>query len=117
MKRLFIAILILHSSTAFLNAKLEHNSATGRFYFSPATPEVDQNEYHTLVWACKDILNRYAQQHQAFLAQYPGAMQSSAYDPNNQAGKNAAKEHLQRIATPTSMRLLADLSSINFNIY
>lgn len=97
-------------------AGLQLNPTTYRYYSVPANPNINQNEYHILVWQCKDILMNHAQSHAALLAQYPGAVRSSAYDPNNIAGKNAVEQYLQRIATPTSVRLLEDLKKKNFVI-
>jgi hypothetical protein len=112
----YILTLILLCITGDFYAQLKQDPKTARYFSAPATQDINQNEYHQLVWACKDILNSYAQQHAALLAQYPGATRSSAYDPNNQQGKGAVVQYLQRMATPTSMRLLADLQAINFNI-
>lgn len=114
-RTLFINLIFTVGFTGSLLAELKYNPATCRYYSDPATPNINQNEYHQFVWACKDILRRYAQEHAALLARYPGVMGSSAYDPQNKAGKVAVVEYLQRLATPISIRLLNDLQQINFN--
>lgn len=115
MNKSLITLLFL-CAVGSLSADLKQDLKTARYYSIPATGDINQSEYHQLVWVCKDILNKYAQQHAQLLAQYPGASRSGAYDPENWAGKNAVTQHLQRIATSTSMRLLSDLEKINFCI-
>lgn len=115
MKKLIIMTLMIVSISPLI-AELKRNPTTCRYSSIPATREINQDEYHQLVWACKDILSNYAQQHEALLAQYPDLCRSSSYDPDNNAGKAAVLQYLQRMATPTSLRLLSDLQSINFAI-
>jgi hypothetical protein len=115
MKKLSISISIL-TFVLPLYAELKRDPATYRYCSIPSSQEINQNEYHQLVWTCKDILEHYAQEHAALLAQYPGVYRSGSYDPNNKAGKVTVLQYLERIANPTSMRLLADLKNINFAI-
>jgi len=115
MNKSLITLLFL-CAVGSLSADLKQDPKTARYYSIPATGDINQSEYHQLVWVCKDILNKYAQQHAQLLVQYPGACRSSSYDPENWAGKNAVTQYLQRIATSTSMRLLSDLVKINFCI-
>ena len=115
MKKLLISISIL-MLTLPLCAELKQDPTTCRYYSHPSNQEINQNEYHQLVWACKDILKYHAQEHAALLAQYPDMYRSGSYDPENKAGKAAVLEYLQRVASLTSMSLLADLKNINFAI-
>ena len=98
-----------------VSAKLEFDSNTGRYYSTPVTKEINQNEYHKLVWACKDIQKNCYNQQAALNAKYAGCGNGShnnAYGP--EYVKNMIIDYLNRIATPTSMRLLKDLHEINF---
>lgn len=116
MEKILFFVAFLSLSNIIL-AKLQKDPVTGRFYsLSSMTEVINQSEYHQLVWTCRDILRSYAREHAALLAAFPGAIRSSNYDPHNIAGKNAVLEYLQRIATPTSLKLLADLKEIDFNI-
>lgn len=110
---LVLAVLFLSTN---LFSKLKKDPNTFRYSSTPASNEINQNKYHELVWNCKDILKAYKDKHNRFLAQYPDAINSSAYDPDNLEGKNAVAEYLKRISTPTSIRLLKDLQEIKFNI-
>jgi hypothetical protein len=116
MKKLVIMMLTVSGSVFSLNAELKRDETTCRYSSIPATSGINQNEYHQLVWSCKDILSNYAQQQRSLLARYPGAYRSSSYDPENKAGQAAVSQYLQRIATITSLRLLSDLKNINFAI-
>ena len=85
---------------------IQCDPVTHRYYTIPTSPEINQNEYHSLVWQCKDL----KKQHSAMVAQYQAW--------NSSFGRSGAQamitEHLQRIATPTSIRLLEDLKKKDF---
>jgi len=106
MKKLLMAISML-SFALPLCGELKRDHATYRYYSLPAAPDINQDEYHILVWQCKDIIT----QHRAATA---GSLGASSW--KLRGGGAMVSEYLQRIATPTSLRLLADLQKINFAI-
>ena len=80
-----------------LFAELMQDAKTFRYYSIPASSEIDQDLYHYLFWNCKD-LKKIGVQYQV-----PLHMQNKIIT-----------EYLQRIATPTSIRLLEDLQKKDF---
>ena len=107
MKKIFI-ILLSFLSLACL-AELKQDSTTFRYYSAPQSQGINQDEYHKLVWTCKDIIR----QHSAYMAQFAGGGRSSY---GVYGAQQKITEYLQRIATPTAVRLLSDLKQKNFNI-
>lgn len=73
-----------------------------------------ENEYHILLWHCRDILNIYAQENNNVLASYTsgGIMLPAPYGPD--IIKESVTEFLQAIDTPTALRLLTNLKATNF---
>ncbi len=115
MKKSILTTIFLCAASG-LSAQLKQDPKTSRYYSIPNAREINQNDYHQLVWACKDILRNHERQHSAFFAKYPDLRRSSGYNLSLKAGNEAVMQYLQRIATPTSMRLLADLQERNFGI-
>lgn len=103
-------LIFIVGFTGPLFAELKYNPTTYRYYSLPATPNINQDAYHNLVWQCKDL----KQQHQAMVASSGGSGISSFAIHGAQ---QMIRDHLQRIATPTSIRLLDDLKAINFDLY
>jgi hypothetical protein len=97
MKKILMAFLMMGLMSAVLFAELMQDAKTFRYYSIPASSEINQAEYHYLVWDCKDL-------------QKTGA----SYRVPVQIQNKIITEYLQRIATATSIRLLADLQKKNF---
>ena len=74
-----------------------------------------ENEYHILLWHCRDILNIYAQENNNVLAYYTsgGIMLPAPYGPD--IVKQSVTKFLQAIKSPTAEQLLINLRTINFN--
>jgi hypothetical protein len=74
-----------------------------------------ENEYHILLWHCRDILNRYAQANHNQLAPYTsgGIMLPAPYGPD--IIKESVTKFLQAIESPTALSLLTNLRATNFN--
>ena len=105
-----------------------------RYYSIPATAEINQNEYHELAWACKDIEKEcikywrsILQAKQDIAAKYAGGGYGSLHKEISNMQKNMSSLvhnlkveqitlYLQRVATLTSMRLLSDLKELDFKI-
>jgi hypothetical protein len=113
MKKLLMITFVL-MTPMYLSAELMKDSKTFRYYTSPATQGINQDEYHALVWQCKDIVKHCAAQQAALNAQFAGQRGSYQQTYGQLYVKNMITEHLQRLATPTSIRLLADLEKKNF---
>lgn len=114
MKKLLMISFVL-MNVSYLSAELMRDAKTFRYYSSPTTPGINQDEYHALVWQCKDI--------QKFAAEQQSALNNRMSDQGNGSYRNAygplyvknmITEYLQRVATPTSIRLLEDLKKNNF---
>lgn len=108
-----LTISCIFGVTLYLSAELVREPKTCRYYSIPASPEINQNEYHALVWHCKDIMQRCAVLHMNILEQM-GCHGSHAKMYDQAHARNLVIEYLQRMATPTSMRLLEDLNKNNF---
>lgn len=121
-----VGFLLISASP--VSADLMRDSKTFKHYTSPVVQGVNQDEYHLLVWKCKDIQQQcsaqqaivYNQQSQ-LLAQYGGG-RCSLRDQMNAGQANLPNviavqitAFLQRMATPTSIRLLEDLQKCKFN--
>ncbi len=74
-----------------------------------------ENEYHILLWHCRDILNIYAQENNNVLAPYTsgGIMLPAPYGP--EVVKQSITKFLQAIESPTALSLLTSLRTTNFN--
>jgi len=108
MKKILICVLLaLLAGTA--NPELVQDPKTFRYYSLPDSPEIDQNLYHILVWNCKDVRSQFI----ASIIRISGGNGGHGgvwmYGP-----QRAVTTYLQRIASPTSIRLLEDLQKINF---
>lgn len=105
MEKLSILLCLLGLTFPFpLASDLKYDLVTCRYSSVPATPDIDQNQYHQLVWQCKDIKNYYDNMSVGGIPVVP-------------ASHRAIYQYLQRIATPTAIRLLQDLQKNNFAIY
>ena len=105
---LFLTISFL--STEYILADMRYDGRTCRYSSIPASAEINQNDYHLMVWTCKDIKNRHsAMVHQSLMS---GCNRGSSFSESG--AQVMITEYLQRIATPTSIRLLEDLRKKNF---
>lgn len=104
------SICMTESLTTFLNDKI----ITAQQTLSHST-SFSENEYHILLWHCKDILNRYAKENNDWLAPYAsgGVMLPAPYGPK--IIKQSVTKFLQAIKTPTAISLLTHLKATNFN--
>ncbi len=124
-KILLSTIVLLLTNQA--SADLMKDSKTCKYYTSSAAQSINQDEYHQLVWKCKDIQQQcydqqtiiYAQQ-SAILAQYNcgncslrDQRDAGQKDVNNVVASQI-RVFLQRVATTTSIILLADLQKCKF---
>ncbi|HZW60737.1 MAG TPA: hypothetical protein VFF04_00780 [Candidatus Babeliales bacterium] len=102
----------------YLISEMKQDPKTFRYYSWPMTREINQNEYHIMVWNCKDIISNAAALQASLNARMAGYARNGsylqAYGPLYI--KKKIEEYLQRIATPTSVRLLEDLRMQNFII-
>lgn len=104
MKKLLAVISMFAIQSLF--AELHYDKQTYRYHSSPLSPEVNQAEYHQLVWHCLDLVK----QHRIMVERYQAARSGFAAA----GAKPDIVEFLSRLATPTSIRLLQDLEKINF---
>ncbi len=102
-------VILLLNLTSALNATLHYDKKTCRYTTTPAAQNIDQNLYHKLVWECKDILEYHLQEYIAIMN-----MGCNRLDLSNLVEKAAVEKYLKRLATPTSLRLLADIQALKF---
>jgi len=99
-----------------MHAELMQDAKTFRYYSIPATSDINQLLYHALVWDCKDIQKFWAGQQAALKAQFAGNNRGGSYQQiyGPLYVRSQITEYLQRVATPTAIRLLEDLKKNNF---
>ncbi len=111
-----MAFLMTGLMSTALFAELMQDAKTFRYYSIPASPEINQLLYHAIVWDCKDIQKFWAEQQAALNTQFAGNNRGGSYQQiyGPLYVKTQITEYLQRIATPTAIRLLEDLKKNNF---
>lgn len=111
-KVLFAFTILLVRTFVQLSAEMKYNPSTYRYYSIPLKG-INQTEYHDLVWQCKDIMQQSDNEFQAHCAIYAGYGYDS-YMRNYDGGKSKVDQFLQRLTTPTAVRLLNDLKELNY---
>jgi len=107
MKKILLLTSLMILSFIPLFAELKRDPKTKRYYSLPLSG-INQTEYHLLVWKCKDVEDQFLNMR----ARLAGGGRSSF----TVGGKEMMiTEFLERIATPTSIRLLEDLKKLKFN--
>ena len=98
-KRLIVVALGLILSAPLL-AKIEKDHVTNKFYSTPATPDINQEEFDDLLFRCWFVAGK--------IMEHPGIKD----DDKKQTIADVTTSFLLEVGTPTAFRLLSDLRAI-----